>query len=56
MEPKVRQLIEKFATDPVMVSVKQGETSENVNQDIVAYETNEDKIMQLHNILVSDIS
>ena len=55
MEPKVRQLIEKFATDPVMVSVKQGETSENVNQDIVAYETNEDKLVQLHNILVSDI-
>lgn len=55
MEPKVKQLIGKFSKDPVVVSVKQGETSENVNQDIVAYETNEDKIVQLHNILVSDI-
>lgn len=52
MEPKVRQLIERFANEPVMVSVKQGESSENVHQDIVAYQTNEDKIAQLHNILV----
>lgn len=54
MEPKVKKLIDTFSTEPVMVSVKQGETSENVNQDIVAYETNEDKMVQLHNILISD--
>jgi superfamily II DNA/RNA helicase len=52
MEPKVKGLIDTFAKDPVMVSVKQGETSENVNQDIVAYETTNDKLVQLHNILV----
>lgn len=51
MDAKVRELIDRFSTNPVMVSVKQGETSQNVNQDIVAYETQEDKIIQLHNIL-----
>ena len=54
MDPKVSKLIDTFSTDPVTVSVKQGETSENVHQDIVAYETNEDKLVQLHNILVSE--
>ena len=55
MEPKVKKLIDTFAKDPVMVSVKQGETSENVNQDIVPFETTQDKIVQLHNILLTDM-
>lgn len=54
MDHKVRDLINRFSIDPVTVSVKQGETSENVNQDIVAFETNTDKIMQLHNILLDE--
>jgi ATP-dependent RNA helicase RhlE len=54
MDRKVRDLIDRFASEPVMVSVKQGETSENVHQDIVAYQTSSDKIAQLHNILVDE--
>lgn len=52
MDERVRKLIDTFAKEPVTVSVKQGDTSENVNQDIVAFETTSDKIMQLHNILI----
>jgi superfamily II DNA/RNA helicase len=51
MDRKVRDLIDRFANEPVSISVKQGETSENVHQDIVAYQTSSDKIAQLHNIL-----
>lgn len=54
MDAKVRQLISTFSKDPVTVSVKQGETSENVHQDVLAYETQEDKILQLHNLLVDE--
>ena len=54
MDHKVRDLINRFSTDPVTVSVKQGETSENVHQDIVAYETAHDKMAQLHNILLDE--
>ncbi len=54
MDRKVRDLIDRFSTEPVSVSVKQGETSENVHQDIVAYETTGDKIIQLHNILLDE--
>ncbi len=54
MEPRVTKLIDTFAKEPVTVSVKQGETSENVHQDIVAYETISDKMVQLHNLLVDE--
>lgn len=54
LDPKVRDLIAKFADDPVTVWVKQGETSENVEQDIVAYENTGQKIGRLHDILLSE--
>lgn len=52
MDGKVKDLINTFSNDPVTISVKQGETSDNVHQDIVAYETNEDRILQLHDLLL----
>jgi ATP-dependent RNA helicase RhlE len=52
MDRKVRDLIDYFANDPVSVSVKTGETTDNVHQDIVCYETSHDKIDQLHTILI----
>lgn len=54
MDPKVASLITTFSTDPVTVSVKNGETSENVEQDIVPYQSPSEKISQLHTLLASD--
>lgn len=54
LDRKVQQLIQQFSNDPVEVSVKTGDTSANVHQDIVPYATNSDKIGQLHDILVRD--
>jgi ATP-dependent RNA helicase RhlE len=51
---KVRELIKRFSADPVTVSVKTGDTSENVHQDIVPYVTSTDKLDQLHNLLIKD--
>jgi ATP-dependent RNA helicase RhlE len=51
MDTRVRDLIETFAKDPVQISVKTGDTSDSVQQDIVPYETAGDKIEQLHEIL-----
>ncbi|HSW98282.1 MAG TPA: DEAD/DEAH box helicase [Candidatus Saccharimonadales bacterium] len=51
LDRKVRELIDFFANDPVTVSVTNGETTENVHQDIVCYETASGKIDQLHSIL-----
>lgn len=54
LDSKVRTLIETFSSDPVTISVKTGETSDNVEQDIVPYQTTEEKMIQLHNLLISE--
>ncbi len=51
MDDRVAALINTFTTDAVTVSVKTGETSDNVEQDIMPYETREEKIIQLHALL-----
>jgi ATP-dependent RNA helicase RhlE len=51
LDHKVRDLIQTFSSNPETVSVKTGDTSDSVHQDIVPYETKTDKIEQLHNIL-----
>jgi superfamily II DNA/RNA helicase len=57
MDTKVRALIETFSHDPVMVSVKTGDTGENIHQDIVRVGDKADKINKLHDLLIGgDIS
>jgi ATP-dependent RNA helicase RhlE len=51
LDHKVRDLIQTFSNDPVSISVKTGNTSDSVHQDIVCYESTRDKIEQLHNVL-----
>lgn len=51
LDRKVRELIETFSNDPVTISVKTGNTSDNVHQDIICYERQDDKIEQLHDLL-----
>jgi superfamily II DNA/RNA helicase len=54
LDRKVQDLIQTFSNEPVTVSVKTGDTSENVHQDVVAYQTSSDKIDQLHNLLLKE--
>jgi superfamily II DNA/RNA helicase len=54
LDDKVRSLIQTFSNDPVTISVKTGNTSDSVHQDIVCYETSQDKIEQLHNVLIKE--
>lgn len=51
MDRKVASLIDFFANDPITISVKTGDTTDNVHQDIVCYEAASDKIDQLHDLL-----
>jgi ATP-dependent RNA helicase RhlE len=54
--PEVAALISSFAKDPVTVNVKAGETSDNVHQDVIAYENKTQRIDLLHDILLrSDV-
>lgn len=53
MDARVSGLIRTFAHDPETVSVKQGESSDNVHQDVVRYLGNQDRMNKLHDLLNS---
>ena len=52
MDTRVQNLIGTFSSDPKTVSVKSGDSSENVNQDVVRFSGNHEKIDKLHDILI----
>jgi ATP-dependent RNA helicase RhlE len=52
MDPRVSSLIKTFSNDPVTVAVKTGETSDNVNQDVVHYGGSTEKLEKLHELLL----
>ncbi|MBX4188959.1 DEAD/DEAH box helicase [Candidatus Saccharibacteria bacterium] len=54
MSPEIRRLIETFASDPEVINVKQGETSQNVNQDVVYFSGKDNKMDVLHDLLISE--
>lgn len=51
LDPKLQQLVESFLTDPITISVKTGETSQNVHQDVVRYTSPSEKMEKLHDSL-----
>ena len=54
MDPRVQGLIRTFSNEPETVSVKTGESSDHVNQDVVRYAGTHDKMDKLHDILLKD--
>lgn len=52
LDARVKGIIESFSKNPVHISVKSGETSDNVEQDVVAFSTSDNKIEKLHDILI----
>lgn len=53
MDDRVKQIINNFSHDPVQIMVKSGNTSANVNQNIVKYQAT-NKIDKLQDILGDD--
>jgi superfamily II DNA/RNA helicase len=57
LDSKIQGLVESFLqAGPAMISVKTGETSDNVHQDVVRYGSPSDKIDKLHNVLIHEQS
>jgi superfamily II DNA/RNA helicase len=54
MDPRVQGLIGTFSNNPETVSVKSGESSDHVNQDVVRYAGTHDKMDKLHDILIKE--
>ncbi|MEI9914017.1 MAG: DEAD/DEAH box helicase [Candidatus Saccharibacteria bacterium] len=54
LDERVKGIIEGFSVDPLHIDVKQGNTSDNVDQNIVSYSSQDDKIDKLHDLLIKD--
>ncbi len=54
LDSRIKAIIEKFSYNPVHISVKSGDTSDNVDQNIVSFAGHENKIDKLHDILIKD--
>jgi superfamily II DNA/RNA helicase len=54
MDYKVKALISTFVQDPVHISVKHGDTSDNVEQNVIKYIAKTDKIEKLHELLIQE--
>ncbi len=52
LDARVQDLIQTFSKDPVTVSIKSGESSENVHQDVIRYQTPYQKLDKLQDILI----
>lgn len=48
---KVKEILQAFVKDPVTVSVKQQETAENIDQDVIKVTNRGQKVDTLHNLL-----
>lgn len=51
---KVKEIMEQFVHNPITVSVKMQDTSENVDQDVIQVQNTHKKIEQLHELLIKD--
>lgn len=51
LDKRVSGLIETFAKEPILISLKTSESTESVEQDVVRYSANMEKIDKLHDIL-----
>lgn len=54
LDEKAKGLITHFSNSPALISVKSGETSDNVEQNIVKYTSLDEKIDKLHKLLVAE--
>lgn len=52
IDQKINALIQTFMVNPVTISVKQGDTSDNVEQNVVQYNSSNEKIGKLHDLLI----
>lgn len=54
MDARVSGLIDGFSNDPITISVKTGDTGENIHQDVVLVDHDAAKIDRLHDLLLQD--
>jgi superfamily II DNA/RNA helicase len=54
MDVRVQALIETFSNEPVAISVKTGDTGENIHQNVIRVSHDSEKISKLHDLLLDE--
>ena len=54
MDRRIEDLIQTFSNQPVTISVKTGDTSDNVHQNVIHYTRPHEKIDMLHDALIEE--
>lgn len=54
MDERVRKLITVFTENPVTIALKASSASENVHQDVIKFQSHNEKLDKLHDILIRD--
>ncbi len=54
LNSSIKSIITTITNDPLYVTINSSQTSENVDQDIVKYSDNTDKINKLHDLLIQN--
>lgn len=52
IEPTISNLIREFSSDPVTISVKSGETTDLVEQNVIGYNDKAERLNRLHDLLL----
>lgn len=54
LDDKVNKLIQEFSSGQTTISVKTGDTTDTVDQSVLAYSSNSEKIEKLHDLLINN--
>ncbi len=54
ISPKVQEILKDFVINPITISIKTRDTSENVEQDVIRVSNRSRKIEHLHDLLIRD--
>jgi Superfamily II DNA and RNA helicases len=54
LDNKIKELSDEFLSNPVTIRVSNGDTTDNVSQDVVRYREKDDKLKKLCNLLQED--
>jgi superfamily II DNA/RNA helicase len=54
LSPEIKKITSQYLKDPVFISVVSGETAKSIDQNVVRYKGNEERIEKLHEVLKKD--
>ena len=52
MSPEITNIVHKFQKNPITISVRTGDTAQNVDQDVIRVSSKEHKLDMLHDLLI----